>query len=585
MTRSPGGSDAPVARRIAAATDGAVLGGLLWAAEVTALAVGVLGVGGVSVLATLRDDLAAWGVAYIGLGAVLGLASLTRSGRFGPVLGWLVLVAVADVGVVPRPLHVGLLALGCVAWAFTARLPAMVRTWSPVLAAVLLVGVALWPTARPVVSGTRGAGPDVVLVVVDTLRADHVGAYGYGRDTTPSIDALAREGLRFTGARASSSWTLPSHASLFTGLAPSRHGAHAGNPHLREDVETLAEAFDRRGYRTVGLSANAWVSGGTGLDRGFEDFRFLGDDGLASQLLLPLVVRRPKDLGGRAIADAAVRAAAEAHAAGEPLFLFVNLLEAHEPLGTLPKADRSRFGPVDAMRARGWMRDMPLFWCVCEGSGEPVGDEPACVDGAFRVSDDRARATTDAYDAGVRYADARVGEIVAAFGPDALVAVTSDHGERLGEHGQLGHMVWLDDVLLDVPLVVRGPGLPRGAIDAGPFDLADLGAWMLARLDGWDAPRATLATSEVHPHPTSTTDAWGALFGCDFAPAEIPRRAVKAADRTVWRDGDAVRTVQSGVSRAPTPDEAAWVAGPFAEGGAPVDPGTRAALEVLGYVE
>ncbi|MEZ4320868.1 MAG: sulfatase [Myxococcota bacterium] len=550
---------------------GASLGLAIWGVEVVALTAGVLGIGGTSVLASLRTELATLGLGYLGLGAVSGVLVRSRLGLGGPVVLWCLLLLVADAGVVPRWMHALLVGLAVGLWLGWTRLPARHTAWVPWTVGALLTGLALLPERAAPLVGVAGDRPDVILVVVDTLRADHVGHAGYGRDTTPVLDALARDGLRFTRARAASSWTLPSHASLFTGLDPAEHGAHAGHPRLDPGPRTLAEAFEDRGYRTLGLSANAWVSGGTGLDRGFDRFEFLGDDGLASQLLLALAIQRPTDLGGRRITDRAIDAMDAAAAANEPLFLFANLLEAHEPLGTLPHAERERFGPVGADDGRRWMRDMPRFWC--EGT---------------RADPERIRAVTDAYDAGVAYADARIGELIAAAKRNGRwdrtwLVVTSDHGEHLGEDGQLGHMVWLDDALLDIPLVVHGPGA-RGTVDT-PFPLSGLGAWLLAAVDGQVPPIPERAVSEVHPHPDGTVRAWGAVFGCDFAPAQVPRRAVMTADRTVWRHGDAVRTTQEGSERPATPDEAGWVDGPFAEPGAPVDASTRRALETLGYVE
>lgn len=571
-------------------TDGAALGLLVWLLEITAVAVGASGIGGASVLAALRDDLAWWGLVYALVGGATGVLLHTRVGRAGPLLVWLALWCIADPGIVPGAVYLGLLVVAAGVWLGWLRLGARRVVVPPVFIGAL-AGVWLWPAAAPSVTGTPGAGPDVLLIVVDTLRADRVG--GDGRDTTPQIDTLAAGGLRFTGARAPSSWTLPSHASLFTGLSPAEHGAHAGNPRLSDDPQTLAEAFDARGYRTVGLSANAWVSGGTGLDRGFQDFGFLGDDGIASQLLLALVARRPQDLGGAALTRRALSALEAADEAGEPVFLFVNYLEAHEPLGTLPLPERDVFGPVDPTRGRTWMRDMPLGWCTCaEASTAGSGDDAlTCDDGLYRAGPARIEATTRAYDAGVAYVDGQIGQLVASIRArgrlrDTWIVVTSDHGEHLGEEGRLGHMVWLDDALLDIPLVIHGPGVVPGSIDTAPFDLTELGPWLLARVDGKPPPpRSLRATSEVHPHAASTVRQWSTLFGCDFTPAATARRVVVQDARSVQRDGDRIRTVDAGAERDPTPAEATWVSAPFATEGSAVPRDTRRALEALGYVE
>ena len=126
-------------------------------------------------------------------------------------------------------------------------------------------------------SGAAAARPDVILIVIDSLRADHLGAYGYPRGTSPNIDALAARGVTFTRAFAPSAWTRPSVGSLFTSLYPSEHGAVSAEHPLAPDVASLAEIFARAGYRTVGVSGNfRELSEKTGFSRGFEDWISLG---------------------------------------------------------------------------------------------------------------------------------------------------------------------------------------------------------------------------------------------------------------------------------------------------------------------
>jgi arylsulfatase A-like enzyme len=540
------------------------------------------------VLGAVADDLARWGLAYLVVGALTGLVA--PFGRWGVAVPWLVLVAVADPGVAPRAAYAGLVILAVIG-ARRARLLA-VLAWGCAAGAGL---------ARPGVDGGVASGqPNVVLLVVDTLRADHVGAYGYARDTTPHLDRLARDGVRFTHAWSTSSWTLPAHASLFTGLLPSSHGATEPHPRLDPGPQTLAGALAQRGYRTVGLSANAWVSGGTGLDRGFGTFRFLGDEGLVSQLLLPLVFARPDDLGGRALADAAV-AAIEATPGRAPLFLFVNFLEAHEPLGTVPDADRSRYSPtpLDATLGRVWMRDMPRAWARCQGGADLGADSGGgalvCRDGLYRAPPDRVRGTVDRYDAGVAYVDARIGEVWAAveragLAENTLFVVTSDHGEHLGEEGRLGHMVWLDEALVSIPLVARFPGrLDPGTVDEQAVDLAWVHDWILALANDTPRPPARDARAEVHAHAPGTIATWERLFGDDFSPAATARRAVTDGTRAIWRDGATVGVGDA--RRAPTAADVAWVDGAGAAlpetttgAGVDLDPATLRALEALGYV-
>lgn len=179
------------------------------------------------------------------------------------------------------PVAVGLaLALGT---AWSAR-PAL-RRGGAVLG-LLLCSVWLGWKARPALTPSRpdlpppSAAPpqgasDLLLIVLDTVRADHLGCYGYERDTTPKLDArVERDFTRFTSARSTSSWTLPSHASLFTGLHVSQHGTNFANPFLRDDVVTLAEMLQQRGYATAAFTTNDWVNEKFGFNRGFESFRW-----------------------------------------------------------------------------------------------------------------------------------------------------------------------------------------------------------------------------------------------------------------------------------------------------------------------
>ena len=122
------------------------------------------------------------------------------------------------------------------------------------------------------IRGTRGAQPNLVLISIDTLRADHVGRYGYERDTTPSLDAMTSEGVLFKNASSAASWTLPSHASLLTGLHPSRHGAIRPDTPLLPSLETLADWLARLGYETAGFVGGIYVSATRGFDQGFDRY-------------------------------------------------------------------------------------------------------------------------------------------------------------------------------------------------------------------------------------------------------------------------------------------------------------------------
>lgn len=550
-------------QRVEGAVLGAATGLTLWLVETAVVAAVNADISGLAGLWMMAAPLARWGLAYLGLGALFGAAA----GRawWAQGLPWLILIAVGDRGLAPLPLYVVLAVLGtalALAWGRSGFTLAVLAVAALGLAGVGFIGRAAQPVP------TTASGPDVVLIVLDTVRADHLGVYGYHRDTSPVIDRFAEGAVRFTRARSNASWTLPSHASLFTGLQPSEHGATASKPWL-QPTETLASRFARAGYWSVGFSSNAWVSSGTELDQGFHHFRFTGDDGVASQLSLALALSRPVDLGG---ADAIERAR-EALAHDVPTFLFVNLLEAHEPYGTLPEADLNAFAkePLDPTLGRTWVRDMARFWCACDG---PAG-ELGCKDGHPVAPADRIQGTIDRYDAGIRYDDALVGQLLEHVDDDAIVVITSDHGELLGEYdGRLGHMVTLEPELLDVPLLVRAPGLPA-AIDDRPISLSDIPALIDGLLDARPPPpRARWAVSESHPHRPSTVAVWEALFGCDCSPTQQHRRVVWDGEREGRRtDQDA------------TGPHHPWLDRPFADGhDAPLH-GIGPALEALGYVQ
>lgn len=376
------------------------------------------------------------------------------------------------------------------------RVPSSGR--APVLAAAAMTALALlvWlglprSAPRPAARGSAAAlAPNVVLIVVDTLRRDHLSAYGYGRKTSPSVDRLAAEGALFERAYSTASWTLPAHASLFTGLYPSAHRTDTGSIRLPTSVLTLAQILAARGYRAAGFSANPWVTALNGFDRGFERFDYVGVRTVTGVFFLNLAregwrARRglaPTDLGGEDVTDSLLRWMAGAHAAGGPFFAFANYMEVHEPYGSVPEPFFSAFvaGPVPPTAGRRWVREAPLFLCSGCAEGGSEADGLQCTGGRWRVGAERVSAATALYDAGVLYVDHQIGRVIEALEraralDDTLVVVTSDHGETLGERGQMGHGGLLYNSVLDIPLVIRYPRLfPPGTRVAEPASLVDL---------------------------------------------------------------------------------------------------------------
>jgi arylsulfatase A-like enzyme len=313
--------------------------------------------------------------------------------------------------------------------------------------------------------------PNVVLVVIDTLRRDRVSAYGYHRKTSPNLDRLAAEGALFERAYTTASWTLPAHASLFTGLYTASHGTDNGRIRLPSAHRTLAEILAEAGYRTAGFSANPWLSTMSGLDQGFETFEYLGIQTTTSGFFLNLFKGRLRlllhgtdrlDLGAADITDRLLRWISDVRRGGEPFFVFLNYMEVHEPYGTVPEPFFSAFLSEQLPRdiGRGWVRETPLFLCAsCDPSFDSLLE---CRADRWHVPEEQLRHAVDLYDAGLLYVDHHIGRILDSLERDGMlehtvVLVTSDHGESLGERGQMGHGGLLYNSVLDIPLLVRYP--------------------------------------------------------------------------------------------------------------------------------
>ena len=344
--------------------------------------------------------------------------------------------------------------------------------------ALLVLVLALAPSAF---AASPRQGPwNVVLVVLDAVRADHTTPYGYGRDTTPVLAALARQGVVFEQALAQSDWTLPAFASLFTGRRPAEHGVFLGPDRLGESEKTLAGLFRERGFATAAFSAGVLHTGHFGLDRGFDVMKGF---------------QRPA--GGMGSLDQSMPAALDWLEKNhrQPFFLVVHGGDAHYPYNC-PPAHRDRFaapgGPavppvshlfLQAFNSSGdavW-RDMPLAYLQ---SVEAVKASTAALAGL------RAQ-----YDGCLSYGDSqlpRLSEALTRLGlrRDTILVVTADHGEELGERGGFGHFGRpLYDEVLRVPLVVLHPGLPgsAGRRVAEPVEEIDL-LPTLMDAEGWPVP-------------------------------------------------------------------------------------------------
>jgi arylsulfatase A-like enzyme len=336
--------------------------------------------------------------------------------------------------------------LAALPWAFAALAAAaggaapaayLAKTTPPEPAAAAL------PAARP-------DAPDVVLVVLDTVRAQSVGSYQHERDTSPTFDALAAESVLFADATSPSTWSLPSHASLFTGRYPTSHGANRQPSYLDDRYPTLAEVLAARGYETLCFTANPWISDGVGLTRGFavKDLSWKRSRGTSfTGRLFDRVGLGEADKGGAVVADDFTAWLRARPADGRPAFVFLNFLEAHFPYDKLPAEFRDRFTDLPPRQ----LHEISLALLAQQFGGPPVDLDAATTP---------ARAL---YDGGVAYTDELLHRVVSALRARGtldrtVLVVLADHGELLGERGHyFGHGPSLYQQVIHVPLLVRYP--------------------------------------------------------------------------------------------------------------------------------
>ncbi|MEE8523748.1 MAG: sulfatase [Thermoanaerobaculia bacterium] len=291
-----------------------------------------------------------------------------------------------------------------------------------VLLAAILGGCG--DASTPALRGTRG----YLLISIDTLRADHLGCYGYDRDTSPFIDSLARRGVRFENAFVQLPGTLPSHMSIFTGLYPGEHGVYPPAGVLSPEIETLPEAFQRSGFRTAGHTEGGYVHGGYGFARGFDEF---SHEARKIETDFERTVARGLDFLRRLEDD-------------DRFFLFFHTYAVHDP-----------YFPADEYRELFWPHPEPDAFAatgpnfVAFNRGQLTMTPPALE--FYRAS----------YDASIRYADGVLEAFVAELSRleldrDLTVVLTSDHGEEFREHGKMVHGQIYRETL-HVPLIVLHP--------------------------------------------------------------------------------------------------------------------------------
>jgi len=395
--------------------------------------------------------------------------------------------------------------------------------------------------------GRRTARPNVLLVTIDTVRADHLGVYGYRDAETPNLDRLAREGLRFDEAISAVPLTLPSHATILSGLLPPHHGLrNNGAGSFPAARETLATRFSAAGYRTGAFVGSYVLDHRFGLARGFDRY----DDEIARDPSAggPLEAERP----GREVVDRALAWLGENDS--RPFFAWIHLYDAHAP-----------YDPPEPFRSR--------------HPGKPYDGEVAAVD--FQVGRlldwlDRARAEKT-----------------------TLVAVAADHGESLGEHGELTHGFFVYEPTLRVPLILRGARLAAGRVVATPVSLVDLaptlaglaGSPLTGAPDGRDLSSNLLRGGEPSAADLYSETEYPRIFGWSGLAA-IRRKSLKYIESPKPELYDLARDPKESRSLAdpgaPRADLAAVVAAFRREAAVPEKPAgdreSAAKLASLGYI-
>ncbi|MDX1502902.1 MAG: sulfatase [Thermoanaerobaculia bacterium] len=409
------------------------------------------------------------------LTALLALAAGAAAGAWvRPSRAWIAIGAVATA--------MGLLAAGTIALGrgrdAAPQTPALSHEWPP-------------------------RHPDVVLVTVDTLRADRVGLYGAAPSRTPEIDRLGQAGVVFRRALASSPWTIPSLATVMTGLPTVRHRAGwpmAPGPTfwrsaLNEQFFTLAERFAAAGYRTNAVVANGFLSRWTGIDQGFASYAnpFLSAMATGTLRDLPLtrllVALAPPESWGDFRASGVTDAGLDALAADveAPLFLWLHYIDPHSPFQADP-------GHLDPRAAVAMIRqEMP----ATGEDGTVVGDFFAATErvrsGTLWLGPADRRRLVEIYDGEVAYTDREIGRLFAALEERAtarpvVAALTADHGEEFWDHGGFEHGHDYYREVTGIPLLFWGPGrVPAGGVFEHQVGLVDVAPTLL-ELAGLEPP-------------------------------------------------------------------------------------------------
>ncbi len=332
-------------------------------------------------------------------------------------------------------------------------------------------------TEAPASQSTR---PEIIILIsIDTLRADHLGLYGHGRPTSPILDAFAANGSVFEDASSTAPWTLPAHASMLTGLYPRSHRVLTFNTALPSEIPTLAGLLAEAGYRTAAVVNSAWLKKERyGLTRDFQKYLFVDD----------VQTRRAPNTW---ITDQAIEWLREPDS--RPLFLFIHYYDVHSDYASLPQYENIFVSPYTGEAdGTGWQLARASleddYIKMCHENYDPkkcrIGTEEnyLAIDrsvGKLHFDEDSIRHIEELYDAGIRQLDNELGRFFSLLKEnrildDALVILTSDHGEEFLDHGRMDHFLTMYQEVLRVPLIFHGPNIPSGLRITTPVSLVDL---------------------------------------------------------------------------------------------------------------
>ena len=333
----------------------------------------------------------------------------------------------------------------------------------------------------PKKGAARGDEPSLIIILVDALRPDHLSCHGYFLPTSPHIDAWAKKGVSFKMARATSTWSIPTHASLFTGLYPSSHGAYSLFSVLGEEVPTLAEILSKNGYYTLSLFDNPLLGKISGLDRGFDVALGVENEHKVS---LTLIRTYKKFLKKKPLTEDIIRLThkwidycAEHNL---PYFVFMNLFDVHAPY--IPKepyfSEFLKSVRIDQV-------NLPLV----RKFNYHVKSIREKLDLLAELSDADLSYILKMYDSNIRYEDNQVGDLMGTLEDkdqldDTLIIITADHGEFLGEHHYIGHLVNnLYDPGLRIPLIFWYPKKVKPGVEKEPISQVDIFPTILSLLN------------------------------------------------------------------------------------------------------